>query len=131
MNLTLQETIILIVAIALLVSIIISIIKASLKIAIVAILAVFLFTGFTVLPDYLSGKIGADELAENYQNKMGEYVPIDTQDAQNTVNSINQKADEAKQYINENKDSWIESAKTLWQKINGTYEEPENTNTEG
>ena len=118
MNLTLQETIIIIVAIALLVSIIISIIKASLKIAIVAILAVFLFTGFTVLPDYLSGKIGADELAENYQNKMGEYIPIDTQD-------------EAKQYIDENKDSWIESAKTLWQKINGTYQEPENTNTEG
>lgn len=124
MELTLQEWIILIVAVAVLVSIIISVIKASLRLAVIAIIILCLFTGFTFLPEALVEKLGNNPIAEEYQNKMGDTpAPIDTTDAQEAIDKLGEGAGKAIDYVNQNKDSWINSAKSLYQKITGTYNE--------
>lgn len=113
MNLTLQEIIILIVAIAVIVSFVISLIKSSIKLALVGLAIMFLFSGFTWLPEKIQEWTG---VADNTVTNPDDVDPDFNHSAQDVLNGV---INEGVEIVNENKDSWIQSAQSLWYKILG------------
>ena len=111
MNLTLKEWIILIVALSLIISIVLGIFKHSVKIIITGFLIVVLFSGFTWLPEQIRKWIyTGDDPSQTVDPDMQVGGPDETlKQVGNTVGG----------FIEENKDSWILAAKSLWNKING------------
>lgn len=117
-DLTLKELIILIVVVAVVASIVVSIVKSSLKIAAVGLLCLVLFSGFTWLPEKIGGIVGDNNAID----------PEMTLGVDETLKGIGETA---KDIYDENKDSWIEAAKSLWQKIVGSETEGNNVIEEG
>lgn len=123
-DLTLQEMIILVVGVAVVVSVIFSIIKGSMKIAAVALIILILFSGFTWLPEQIENILNAQPDAE-------EVDPGMTLTPEETLKGIGETAITI---VKDNSGSWIEAAQSLWAKITGTYvpetpETPETTTT--
>ena len=117
-NLTLQEFIILIVALATIISLVVSLVKHSVRIALTVCLVVFLFSGFTWLPEQV--KIWLDNM-----NTPVEPIDPDMQVDYDWETTLKDIGEDVKVVVDENKGTWIEAGKSLWAKITGTYEEPE------
>lgn len=113
MNLTLQELIILIIVIAVISSIIISIIKCSLKIFATGAIILVLFSGFTWLPELIANWTGTEPPIQE----------VDPQFNFGVDNTVSVIVDDSMQFIDKHKDSWIASAQSLWNKITGNAEE--------
>ena len=101
MNLTIKELIILIVAVSLIASLVTGIIKHSLRIVLTVAIIAFLFSGFTWLPE-----------------KVKEWTEsgIEPEDINEVVDATKEGIND---FIEKDKDGWIESAKSLWNKIVG------------
>lgn len=111
MNLTLKELIILIVALSLIVSVLLGIFKHSVRIILTGFLIVVLFSGFTWLPEQIRNWIHTgDDPTEPIDPDM-QVNPIDE--------TVKQVGETVNDFVEENKDSWILAAKSLWDKING------------
>lgn len=110
-ELTLKELIILVVVVTVIASVVVAVVKSSLKIALVGLVCLILFSGFTWLPEKIGGALGDQNAID----------PDMTLGVDETLKGI---GDTAKDIYDENKDSWIEAAKSLWQKIMG--ENPSN-----
>lgn len=117
MNLSLKELIILIVALAAVISIVISLVKHSLRLALTVVVIVVLFSGFTWLPDKIADWTGADKGVDNEMMVMP--------DINDTVNGVKNTASEIVE--SEETQSWILAGKTLWNKIQGGDGTLENT----
>ena len=123
-NLTLQEMIILIVALAAVISLVVSLIKHSVRIALTVCLIVVLFSGFTWVPEQV--KIWLDNI-----NNPTEVIDPDMQVDYDWEATIKDIGEDVKVVVDKNKGTWIESAKSLWAKITGTFEDSSSeTNTE-
>lgn len=105
-DLTLKELIIFVVVVAVIASVVVAIVKSSLKIALVGLLCLIMFSGFTWLPEKIGEALGDQNAID----------PDMTLGVDETLQGI---GNTAKDIIDENKDSWIEAAKSLWQKIMG------------
>ena len=108
MDLTLREMIILIAAIVLIISLLLSILKHSIRIAIVVLICSILFSGFTWLPEKIKEWTSSDQMPQNVNE---------------VVNTVK---DEWDNYVGDEGQTWIDSAKSLWEKIVGPKtEQPE------
>lgn len=110
-GLTLKETIILIVALSLIISLVLGIFKHSIKLIGVMIVLAILFSGFTWLPEQIRHWI--------YTGK-DDSVAVDPNMQYNNLNdTINDVGTAVGDFVNENKGSWIVAGKSLWNKIQG------------
>ena len=105
MDLTLKEMIILIAAIVVVISLLLSILKHSIRIAIVVVICSLLFSGFTWLPEKIKEWTSSPEAPGNVEE---------------VVNSVKE---EWNNYVDAEGQSWVEAVETLWQKIAGPKEE--------
>ena len=115
MDLTLQELVILIVLIAVVASVIVAIIKSSIKIACIGLVVFVLFSGFTWLPEKIAEITGSDPITDEEIQQIQDEANGVVEDIYNT----------GKDFYDENKDSWISAAESLWQKLTGQNNETE------
>lgn len=120
-NLTLQELVILVIAIVVICSVLIALVKGSLKVLIVGLLILTLFSGFTWLPE---------QIQKWLDNGTTTVEPIDPDMTLSVEETIKGIGDTAIDLVNQNKDSWIKAANTLWLKLTGNYEESETSGGE-
>lgn len=110
-GLTLKETIILIVVLALVISLALGIFKHSLKLVSIILVLSILFSGFTWLPEQIKHWINTGEDTS---------AKVDPDMQYNNLNdTINDVGNMAGTFIKENKDPWITAWKSLWNKLQG------------
>ena len=107
MELTWKEALILVAAIAFILSIVFSVLKHSIRMAIAICVAILLFSGFTWLPEKIKEWTSADKPAP---------------DVNEVVDTVK---DGWNDYIDAEGESWIDAANSLWQKITGKAQEQE------
>lgn len=115
-DLTLKEIIILVVVLSLIISLIVAFFKHSMKLALVGLVIMILFTGFTWLPEKVKQWVGQSD---------GEIEVDPNMQYDNLDETLNDVGSAVGGFINENKDSWIEAAKSLWAKIQGKTDTPQ------
>ena len=128
-GLTLKELIILIILIAAVVAIVVGLAKGAVKVAICIAICVFLFSGFTWLPNKIKEWTGSTQEPDDI-NETIDLVKDEASDLFNVdVNKIDEGIESGKKAVNTVKDfakeegpSWLASLKSLWAKISGTNE---------
>ena len=112
-NLTLQEFIILVVALAAIIAVVVAIVKSSFKIFLAVLICCVLFSGFTWLPEKVKEWTGSTI----DPTPVSQY--IDTDKVNDAVDDVKNKVND---YIEENGQSWIDAGKSLLNKILGKAE---------
>ena len=108
-GLTLKEAIILVVALSLIISLVLGLVKHSLRLIGIVVVIGILFSGFTWLPEQIKHWIGKDDT-----------VIVDPDMQYNNLNdTIDDISGVVGDFVDDNKDSWIEAGKSLWNKIQG------------
>ena len=116
MSLTNQELFMLLLSIACVVMAAGFIFRSFIKIAAsIAICCLIFGVGFGWLPEQIEKIKNGETTINEVINGVVDDIPMD---------EIKNKIEEGGDYIEANKESWIESLKTAWEKILGIYEEP-------
>lgn len=116
MDLTNQEIFMLLFSIACIMVIVGFIFTTIFKFAVSAALCCLLFgIGFGWLPEQMERIKNGDTTVNEVLNEAMNEIP---------VNEIKNGIEEGSDYIKDHADSWLESLKTAWEKVLGTYEKP-------